>query len=146
MIPLLPRWYLMPNRPSFYDTDSKTLLELASTLHATMNDLIEDYNNFVDATNDAITEFTEQTAENQEKFAIALRQEFQDFINVVELKITSFNNELNAMSDRITYMEENQISITKNIINRAIEDGRLDFVETYDEETESLRMFMAGGV
>ena len=157
MIPLLPKWYLMPNRPSFYDTDSKTLLELASTLHETMNSLIEDYNNFVDSVNDHITEFTEQTTENQENFAIGMRQEFQDFIDVVELKIAGFNrdienltNQVNSnlteMDNKIEGMIADQLPVTQKVINDAIKAGSLRILESYNEQTESLDMLITGGV
>ena len=157
MIPLLPKWHLQPNRPSFYDTDSATLLELASTLHETMNSLIKDYNNFVDSVNNKITEFTEQTTENQEEFAVALRQEFQDFINIVDMKITGMNNafteftsqvntSISNQDNKINGMVTNQVPVTQSIINEAIKAGDLTIIETYNEETESLEMTLTGGV
>ena len=87
MIPLLPKWNLMGNKPSFYDTDSKTLLELANTLHSKMNELIEDYNRFVDTINNTITEFTQGETQKREVFEVAIRQEFQDFIDIVDMKL-----------------------------------------------------------
>ena len=86
MIELLPKWHLHGNRPSFYDMDSVTLLELASKLHGAMNELIADYNRFVDEVNQRITDFTTSTNQDIETFEIAMRQEFQDFIDVVNLK------------------------------------------------------------
>lgn len=146
MIPLLPRWNLNPNRASFYDTDSATLLELASTLHATMNTLIEDYNNFVDSVNNTITEFTEQTTQNQETFEIAIRQEFQDFINIIDLKIAEVNNVIASQNNKINEMEANQVPITQELMNNAIKAGQITITETYNSETESLDMVVTGGV
>lgn len=139
MIPLLPKWHLMPNRPSFYDTDSKTLLELASTLHASMNNVIEEYNNFVEDLNTRIAEFTSQSEANQENFAVGMRQEFQDFIDTIALKTTEMDNKINGMI-------ADQVSITRGVINEAIRLGKVTIVESYDEETESLNMTATGGV
>lgn len=87
MIPLLPRWNLHQNRPTFYDTDSVTMLELAGRMHGSMNELITDYNSFVDNVNKIITEFVNNTEKKNEVFETALRQEFQDFIDIVDLKL-----------------------------------------------------------
>lgn len=157
MIPLLPKWHLMPNRPSFYDTDSKTLLELASVLHASMNSLITDYNKFVEAVNNNLTDFTARTEENQKNFEVGLRQEFQEFINIVDLKISGLNHDfegftnnvnssISEQNNKIAGMIANQIPITQNIINDAIKDGTLYIIETYDNETESLNLVVTGDV
>ena len=168
MIPLLPKWHLMPNRPSFYDTDSKTLLELSSTLHSAMNNLIEDYNKFVDSVNNKITEFTESETQNREVFEVAIRQEFQDFINTVDLKLGGFRTEMNnyktamdskysgftsgvnttiagmqrTLQDTIANMEQ----ITIDTVNQAIADGRIVVGVVYNDETEEMNIIANGGV
>lgn len=157
MIPLLPRWNLRPNRPSFYDTDSGTILELASTLHKTMNSLIEDYNKFVDNVNNTITEFTTESEQDRETFEIAIRQEFQDFIDVVDLKITGLNNDyktftnqvnnsISSQDNKIDGMIANQVPITQSIINDAVREAKIAIISSYDEETESLNIVASGGV
>lgn len=132
MIPLLPKWNLMPNRPSFYDTDSKTVLELSAVLTAKMNELIESYNEFVDATNKTITEFVNSSTERQENFEVGIRQEFQDFIDIINLK---FDN-----------LETNMDAIVRDQINKAIASGTIHVEESYDPNTESLNMTVTGGV
>lgn len=139
MIPLLPKWNLHGNRPTFYDADAVTMLELASTLHGSMNALIDDYNKFVDNVNKTITEFIDTTEKDQEVFQVAIRQEFQDFINVIELNIANQNNKINDMV-------ANQVQITQGIINEAIQAGGLEIYESYDEATESLNLVVTGEV
>ena len=157
MFPLLPKWNLNPNRPSFYDTDSATLLELASTLHATMNSLIEEYNKFVDNVNNTLTEFTQSETQNREVFEVAIRQEFQDFINIIDLKVAGMNNDykkftnqvnnsIENQDNKINGMVANQRTITQELINDAIKTGDLTIIESYDEETESLNITTTGGV
>lgn len=139
MIPLLPKWYLHGNRPTFYDADSVTMLELASTLHGSMNTLIEDYNHFVDNVNNTITEFINATEKDQEVFQVAIRQEFQDFIDIVNLKYSEMELVLN---NTITNLEK----IARDTVNEAIKTGKIRIEETYDPETESLHMIATGGV
>lgn len=86
MIPLLPKWNLHNSRPSFYDADSVTMLELAAKLHGTMNSLIEDYNKLTENVNKLIGDFKEGTIQDLTIFQTALRQEFQDFIDAVNLE------------------------------------------------------------
>ncbi len=95
MINLLPKWNLHGNRPTFYDTDSVTMLELAAKLHGAMNELITEYNQFVENTNATIQNFIDSTNQDQETFETALRQEFQDFIDIVDLKLKAME-EMNA--------------------------------------------------
>lgn len=128
MIPLLPNWHLQTNRPSFYDMDSATLLELASTLHATMNSVIEEYNNLADSVNQKMEQFTTETKADQEAFQVGIRQEFQDFIDTINLMVSNLE---------ATVQQE---------VKNAIEDGRINVAESYDPATESLRMIVTGGI
>lgn len=106
MIPLLPKWNLHNNRPTFYDTDSVTMLELAGRLHGAMNELITEYNGFVEQANHLITEFMQDQNQDREAFATALRQEFQDFIDVVNLKYSEQEGRINnAIAGNIAQIE-----------------------------------------
>lgn len=106
MIELLPRWNLHGNRPSFYDADSVTMLELAARLHGAMNELISDYNEFIDSTNAKISDFIASSEENQQVFATALRQEFQDFIDVINLKYAEQEQRFETiLSDYLAQMD-----------------------------------------
>lgn len=87
MIQLLPKWNLHNKRPSFYDTDSVTMLELAAKLHGAMNEVIEAYNELEENINKQTGDFITETNQDREVFASALRQEFQDFIDIINLKL-----------------------------------------------------------
>lgn len=139
MIPLLPKWHLHGNRPTFYDGDAVTMLELASTLHGSMNTVIEEYNKLADSVNEKIVEFMESTKKDQELFETAIRQEFQDFIDTVNLK----NEDIDR---RIKNIENNVVTITTNIVSDAIRNNKISIEENYDSETESLNMIISGGV
>lgn len=82
-----PKIKVKDTASSFYDADSVTMLELASQLYGKMNEIITAFNALVDSVNKTVTEFTSGTDERLETFETALRQEFQDFIDVVDLKL-----------------------------------------------------------
>lgn len=110
MIPLLPKWYLNHNRPTFYDTDAGTMLELAGNMHGKMNEIIDDYNEFVESINNRIEEHLTDSETNWELFKTGLRQEFQDFIDAVDMKIANIekNTDSATIDDillRITNLE-----------------------------------------
>lgn len=125
MIPLLPKWHLHGNRPTFYDGDAVTMLELASTLHASMNNIIDDYNKLEEAVNKTVTEFITGEIQNREVFETAIRQEFQDFIDIVNLKVES-------MSTEIEQINATAEKTAKDTVNEAIESGRLQTIDKWD--------------
>lgn len=114
MIPLLPKWNLHDNRPSFYDADAVTMLELAAKLHGSMNNLINDYNKFVENTNKAITDFTNGTNEDLEVFETAMRQEFQDFIDAVYLEYSTQEQRIREVADECVSQIEGSIDRVLN--------------------------------
>lgn len=124
MIPLLPNWNLNPNRSSFYDRDAGTLLELAAKLHASMNELIEDYNNFVESVTNNLNGFEAETTEQIELVKTGLRQEFQDFIDAVDIRIQHIETNVSSdyideLADRI-YKLEQEFEIGLAQINSAL--------------------------
>lgn len=139
MIPLLPKWHLHGNRPTFYDGDAVTMLELASTLHASMNSVIEEYNKLEESVNKSVSEFMAGEVKNREEFEVGLRQEFQDFIDIVNLKNEDMNH-------RIKNLETNVVKITTDIVSDAIRNNKITVKENYDPETESLNLTITGGV
>ena len=134
-IPLLPRWNLQPGRPTFYDTDSATMLELAAKMQATFNLMVEDYNKFTDKLNGQMQLFMDATNADQATFQVAIRQEFQDFINVIDLKIADMERSIENMED-----------IVKAQVGEAIKTGVIDVTEHYDPDAESLTIYVTGGI
>lgn len=97
---LLPKWVLTNPLPGVYDLESGTATEMTARVYAAMNNLIEEYNAFADSINNKITEFTGTTEEQYNLFALDLRQEFQDFIDVISIKYTAQDQLINnAVAD-----------------------------------------------
>lgn len=143
----LPHWAVASKQPGFYDTESATAIDMTAKIYYKIQELIEHYNNWVDNTNQLIDEFTSSTNQDIETFKIALRQEFQDFIDVVDLKLASQDKDI---QDAIDYMKANLTQTIINIINNMESNGELDeailhalassltIQETYIPETEEL--------
>lgn len=138
-VPFLPMWNLQPNRPCFYDSDSATMLELAAKMQAAFNSMVEDYNNFAKSINAQITTFINSTTANQETFQAGIRQEIQNFIDVVNLRLGEMQSTLDDTISNI-----NTIAVTT--INNAIADGRLNVAVVHKPETEDLNIVVTGGV
>ena len=128
----LPRWVLTNRNPAFYDSESATALEQTAKLYGAMQTLIDEYNAFAEKTEKAINDFMSDANTDREVFEVAMRQEFQDFIDVVDLRLQTIENDVVAYS--------------KKMIDEAIQSGKISVIETYNEETESLDMTVTGGV
>lgn len=128
----LPRWVLTNPTPAVYDTESVTSVEMVAKLYGAMQTLIDEYNKFAENTEKTINDFMSDEASNRQVFEIAMRQEFQDFIDVVDLRLQS--------------IESDVVASTTKMINDAINTGKIKVTEVYDENSESLNMNVTGGV
>ena len=81
----------------------------------------------------------EETKEQQELFALDLRQEFQDFIDIISLTVT---NQTQALEGVLNNMEE----YARQKINEAFASGKIQVTVNYNPETESLDLVAGGEV
>ena len=118
----LPHWVLTDKFPALYDTESATVIEQTAKVYGAMNKLIDEYNNFVDNANGIIENFETSTNKDIELFKVSMRQEFQDFIDVAELKMEAHVNEVADMVEFI----KTQVSVTvASVIEEMRENGEL---------------------
>ncbi len=80
------------NQPYTFDTDTKTLPELCALLHGKMNETITAFNTFETDLMHEHNEFIVNSRGEMYAHETALRQEFQDFIDTVNLRIQDFSN------------------------------------------------------
>ena len=126
---LLPRWCLTNTKPTIYDAESGSVIEQTAKVYGAMNELIEEYNKFVDSVNTQITEFSSSEKTDNETFRVGLRQEFQDFIDIVELKIGNFDS----------YTKEKIRTLFNEVLNELIKNGEFlniisDVLSSYKTE------------
>lgn len=138
----LPKWNLTNRLPALYDTDSATVVEQTAKVYGAINALIDEYNTWVDRLNAQIEEFERATESDYETFKVAIRQEFQDFIDVIETNIQEQNARIESAEN---YMVSNIKATTEMLVNELITSGRITITEVYDDATESLNIVFEGG-
>lgn len=141
MITQLPNWCLTNEQPSFYDTESATAIEMVAKLYGKMQELISDYNKNFEEFTSTFEEFKKGVNDNFELFSTELRQEFQDFIDVVELKIKDQDAKID---DAVDYMKNKIVSTTQNIVINALANEDIYAKMNYDDVTESLEIVLGG--
>lgn len=113
---LLPKWCITDKYPALYDIESATAIEQTAKLYGAMNELIEEYNAFVDKINADVEAFINGSKADFELFTTGLRQEFQDFIDVIELKIQAQDKAIDdAIASMNTQLEEGLAQITATL-------------------------------
>ena len=143
MIENLPNWHIADSNPAFYEYESATAIEMVAKLYAKVKELINEQNTFTEEMKKDFEAFKKAVNDNFNVFATELRQEFQDFIDVVELKIKEQDVKVN---DAVNYMKTNIYSTTQNIVMEALANENIYAKMNYDVETESLEIVLGGEV
>lgn len=127
----LPFWQLTNPHPAFYDAESGSAITMVAKVYAAMNELIEEHNTYIEGLNTRIDEFMNTANTEREEFAVAMRQEYQDFIDVIDLKVQVMEKTLSDMVDSIP-------EFVREGIQNALKDGTIVITTTYNDETEEL--------
>lgn len=103
----LPKWRLTSKYPAFLDSESGTAIEQTAKVYGAMQELIDEYNAFVQEMETRINEFESTTNEDLETFKTSMRQEFQDFIDTVDMKLAGIDlTTIAELERRITALEQ----------------------------------------
>lgn len=125
MILKLPKWILTNKFPAFHDVESLTAIEQTARVYGKINELIDNYNSFAENINKTLEEYARADQEEEEAFKNGLRQEFQDFINVVDLQIRDLEQyvKVNLNSEiRKLWNELNDNGDIQELINKTLEE------------------------
>ena len=106
MIRLLPHWVITNKNPAFYDSESVSAIEQTGRVYAKMQELVEDYNKFVDEVNAHIKEFTDETNVDQECFKQNIIETMENYIKSIDMK----TDELEA------YLKTNLASTIEEVV------------------------------
>ena len=121
MIKLLPHWVITDVNPAFYDAESKTAIEQTARVYSKMQEIIKDYNSFVDEVNSAINELS--VNQDYEKYKECITKLVHDYIAMLDIKVKLQDKRI---EDSIVYIKENlSLKITEEIA-KMIETGELD--------------------
>ncbi len=130
----LPKWVLSNKYPAFFESESMTAIEQTARVYGAMQQLIDEYNSFADAVNAEIEKYETSTTQDIDKFKCCVTELMENYIKSIDMK----------MDDASVFMKTNIEETTSNIINSAIDEGRIVITTRYNEETESLEV--TGGV
>ena len=142
MIDNLPKWHIADSNPAFYEYESATAIEMVAKLYAKVKELIESHNTFTEEMTKTFEDFKKAVNDNFTVFSTELRQEFQDFIDVIDLKIKEQDTKID---DAVDYMKNKIVSTTQNVVMSSLSNKEIDVAMDYDLETESLRFILDGG-
>ena len=138
---LLPKWVLNDNTPAIHECESATAITMVAKLYGKVNELVTEYNKFVDSCNKTITDFVNGADNDHETFKVAIRQEFQDFIDVINLKVM---NQDNTIADAVDYMKNNIIRTAQTVVISALSNKEIYVKSDYNPETEELVIYFGG--
>lgn len=155
MINNLPNWLITNNSPAFNDTESATAIEQTAKLYEKVREIVNEFNQFISVIETRCDSFENTCKTDYEAFRTAIRQEFQNFIEVVTLKLGALEMEYgdfaSAINDTREYAknvaieEDNKIRQELATINEKIaenDNNNLQTAEdTFDPETNTLYIY-----
>ena len=108
----LPKWCITDRFPALYDVESATTIEQTAKIYGAMNELVDEYNKHAETINNELEKFENGLIADFETYKVAMRQEFQDFIDVIDLK----------MQDAYNFMKENLRETCQGILDELTKD------------------------
>ncbi len=142
MLEILGQHFLSPIEPAFYDANSKSYLELIANFHAKLNECVTEINTFTESMNNQMDEFLVADEKAKQEHMTAIRQEYQDFIDVINLKVMELENQIDNAEE---YMRTNIIATTESIVVNALKNQDFKVDLDYDEENEELNFTIVEG-
>lgn len=115
---LLPVWLIPDTLPAYRDAESKTAIEQTYKVYQAMQELITEYNSFAESINTKLSDFKAQYDEDIEVFTTSLRQEFQDFIDTIDIKISTMEDTIK--DDIKAWVDSDVKPLINNIVNSVI--------------------------
>ncbi len=142
----LPPLALTDLQPSFYDVESVSTVEMVSKLYAYLQNMVNDYNNFVTEINRSIEEFETGIIDDFECFRNCMINTMNDYIESIDIKIDlqdniiaeAIQNQNAEIEDAVNYMKNNIVETTTTVVNGAIDNGDIGVAISYNEPTEEL--------
>ena len=144
----LPHWVLADLQPAFYDIESVTAVQMLAKIYPKIEELISDYNYYVDQINKIINDFENGMIKDFNCFKDCIINTMNDYITSVDMKITlqdnkieeSINNQNEIIDNAVNYMKNNLVSTLSLLFDDALRDGNInaELIENYDTSNESL--------
>ena len=121
--------------PSFSDLESVTTIEVLQRLTEKQNEIVDAYNKLEVNLTKLVNDYKDGIEADFTVFTTEMRQEFQDFIDVVNLKVMGMQNEIDTS---IRNISENLATELTRIVNELMENGEIGLSIYYDSSKESI--------
>lgn len=157
----LPHWCLTDLQPAFYDTESGSVLQLLSRIYPKIEELIANYNSFVDEINRYINEFETGMIADFDCFKNCIIKTMNEYIETIDTKINlqdtrigeaierqdqaiadKFAEQDAIIADAVAYMKDNIIATVTTLFQQALADGTInaELHVAYDASTEAITL------
>ena len=140
---LLPHWAIPNKFPAVLESESMTVLEQTGRLYAAMQELIAEYNKYVDDLNAAIEDFENDTNKSIDDFKKCVADMMANHIKCIDTKIDLQNEQI---ANAVQYMKDNIRTVTFEAIETMFKNGEVSFAYRYDSSTEGLDLTIDYGL
>jgi len=123
MIKPLTHWSLNRTLATIDDTESLSVLELVGKVSTKMNELINDYNKFVDEINKLVEEYKTGITTSQECFEKRMTKTIHDYLDYLDTKVKTQDK---VVADAVEFMKTNLSESITTLINEMHDSGELD--------------------
>ena len=157
----LPHWCLTDLQPAFYDTESGSAIQMIARIYPKIEELVVNYNSFVDEINRYINEFETGMIADFDCFKNCIIKTMNEYIETIDTKINlqdtrigeaierqdksiadKFAEQDEIIADAVAYMKENIIATTQSVFREAIANGDVlaELHLEYDATTEAITL------
>lgn len=134
---LLPHWCITNILPAFYDYESLTAIEQTGRLYKTIEELLKDYNKYVDEVNSTINEFMTTSGKHITDFETKIIKITHDYIATIDMKMAHQDR---VIADAVKMMKEGLTDSIKSVLADMKESGELtdELMEGLDHITSRI--------
>lgn len=133
----LPKWQITNLKPSIYDSESATAIEMVAKLYGAMQELIKEYNTTISTMQNELNKFENDITLNFEDFKNCMIKTTNDFIDAANMIHAQQQKELD---EAITMLLQDVSNTASNIITQAVNEGKIVVNLDYDEVTKTLTL------
>ena len=159
MIPRLPHWVLTDKYPAFYDSESKTCIEMVAKIYAKMQELVDHYNEFVDPLNNEIAEYYKQLNAEYECFKASMIKIAHDYIMTIDEKIKMQDLVIKKYYEQFEYSlaqykelvnkhleeQDKEIKTDQKVASDLLQAGKITINHTYITTTKKVMLVISNG-
>ena len=157
----LPHWCLTDLQPAFYDVESGSAIQMIARIYPKIEELVVNYNSFVDEINRYINEFETGMIADFDCFKNCIIKTMNEYIETIDTKINlqdtrigeaierqdksiadKFAEQDEIIADAVQYMKDNIVATVTTLFQQALSNGDIsaELVSTYDADTEALTL------